>query len=65
VTLAYHFLHIRAKTSGASSYLSEPPIGVGPALASRQKARGGTSRGRCQAVPPWRLPDALCFRSLH
>jgi hypothetical protein len=35
VTPAHHFLHVRAKTSGASSCLSEPPEGVGLAPASR------------------------------
>jgi hypothetical protein len=35
VTPAHRFLHAWAKTSGASSHLSEPPEGVGPALASR------------------------------
>jgi hypothetical protein len=39
-TLAHHFLHVRAKTSGTSSCLSEPPEGVGPAPASRMTSGG-------------------------
>jgi hypothetical protein len=64
VTLAYHFLHTRAKTSGTSSYLSEQPGAVGPAMASRQQlfitlpvptleCRNFVTGGFAEVLAPW------------
>jgi hypothetical protein len=63
VTLAYHFLHIRAKTWGTSSYLSELPEGVGRALASRVAQVEGFRAKSCrheQTVLVWDVARVYC-----
>jgi hypothetical protein len=63
VTPAHHFLHVRAKTSGASSCLSEPPEGASPALASQmtsgERPKDRPLRGTSEQTSAGRRSDRL------